>query len=174
MKSNIAIIGFMGTGKSAVGKALAQKLHKELIEIDDIIVTKAGKTIPEIFHQDGETRFRELEIDVVLEVASKKNAVIDCGGGVVLNAINIDRLKKDSVIVCLTASLSVIMQRTPGDSRPLLPEKGRARFIKSKLAYRRPLYRKAADITVNTSRLDVDGVVEKIIKLLKKYESRNQ
>jgi shikimate kinase len=174
MKSNIAIIGFMGTGKSVVGKALAQKLHKKLIEIDDIIATKAGKTIPEIFRQDGETRFRELEIDVMRNMAAKKNAVIDCGGGVVLNSINIDHLKKDSVIVCLTASLPVIMQRTPGDTRPLLPEKGRAQFVKSKLAFRRPLYRQAADITVNTSRLDVNGVVDKIIKLLKKYESRNQ
>jgi shikimate kinase len=174
MKSNIAIIGFMGTGKSAVSKTLAQKLHKELIEIDDIIAVKAGKTIPAIFRQDGEARFREMEIDVVREVAAKKNVVIGCGGGVVLNAINIDRLKKDSVIVCLTASLPVIMQRTPGDTRPLLPTKNRAQFVKNILAYRRPLYRKAADITVNTSRLDVNGVVDKITKLLKKYESRNQ
>src|SRR4030042_791074 len=65
MKTSIAVIGFMGTGKSAVGKALAQKLHKELIGLDDVISTKAGKTIPEIFRQDGETRFRELEIEAV-------------------------------------------------------------------------------------------------------------
>ena len=174
MKTNIALIGFMGTGKSAVGKALAQKLGKELIGLDDIIATKAGKTIPEIFRQDGEARFREMEIEAVREVATKTNAVIDCGGGVVLNSINIDRLKTESVIVCLTSSLPVIIKRTPGDSRPLLPEKGRAQFIKNKLASRRPLYKKAADITVNTSRLDINGVVDKIIKLLKKYESRNQ
>jgi shikimate kinase len=174
MKTSIALIGFMGTGKSAVAKALAQKLHKELIDLDDVIATKAGKTIPEIFRQDGETRFRELEIDVVREVATKKNAVIDCGGGVVLNAINIDRLKKESVIVCLTASLPVILKRTPGASRPLLPTRGRAQFVKNILAYRRPLYRRAADITVNTSRLDINEVVDKIIRLLKKHESRYQ
>lgn len=174
MKTNIAIIGFMGTGKSAVGKALAQKLGKELIALDDIIAIRAGKTIPEIFRQDGEVRFREMEIVAVHEISTKKNAVIDCGGGVVLNAINIDRLKKESVIVYLTASLPVILKRTPGDTRPLLPEKARPQFVKDKLASRRPLYKKAADITVDTSRLTVEEVVDKIIKLLKKYESHNQ
>jgi shikimate kinase len=174
MKTSIALIGFMGTGKSVVGKALAQKLHKELIALDDIIAIKAGKTIPEIFRQDGEVHFREMEIEAVREISKKKNAVIDCGGGVVLNVINIDRLKKESVIICLTASLPVILKRTPGDNRPLLPEKGRTQFVKDKLASRRLLYRRAADITVNTSRLDTDGVVDKIIKLLKKYESHNQ
>lgn len=174
MKSNIAIIGFMGTGKSAVGKALAKKLGKELIEIDDIIAERAGKTISDIFRKDSEARFREMEIEVVREVAARKNAVIDCGGGVVLNAININRLKKDAVIICLTASLPVILKRTPGNTRPLLPTKNRTQYVKNILTYRRPLYRKAADITINTSRLDIDGVVNKIIKLLKKYESRHQ
>ena len=174
MKTNIALIGFMGTGKSAVGKALAQKLHKELVEIDDIVAIKAGKTIPDIFRQDGEVRFREMEIEAVRQVTTKKNVVIACGGGVVLNSINIHRLKKESVIVCLTASLPVILKRIPGKTRPLLPVKGRQQFVKNILAYRRPLYKKAADITVNTSNLDINGVVDKIIKLLKKYESNHQ
>jgi shikimate kinase len=173
MKTSVALIGFMGTGKSAVGKALAQRLHKEFIELDAVIVAKAGKSIPEIFHQDGEAHFRELEIEAVREVAAKKNVVIDCGGGVVLNSINIDHLKKESVIICLTASLPTILKRTPGTNRPLLPVKGRAQSIKNILTYRRPLYRRAADITVNTSRLDIDGVVNKILEQLKKYESRD-
>jgi shikimate kinase len=174
MKTSIALIGFMGTGKSAVGNALAQRLHKEFIELDAAIVAQTGKSIPEIFNQDGEAHFRELEIEAVRKAATKKNAVIDCGGGVVLNSINIDRLKKESVIVCLTASLPVILKRTPGVSRPLLPAKGRVQSIKKILASRRPLYRRAADITVNTSRLDIGGVVDKILEQLKKYENRNQ
>jgi shikimate kinase len=174
VKTSIALIGFMGTGKSVVGKALAKKLHKEFIELDAVIVARTGKSIPEIFRQDGEAHFRELEIEAVREAATKKNAVIDCGGGVVLNSININSLKKESVIVCLTASLPVILKRTPGTNRPLLPVKGRIQSIKKILAYRRPLYRRAADITVNTSRLDIDGVVDKILEQLKKYESGNQ
>ncbi|MDD5339041.1 MAG: shikimate kinase [Dehalococcoidales bacterium] len=171
MKTSVALIGFMGTGKSAVGKALAQKLGKGLIVLDDIIIVKAGKSIPDIFGQDGEPRFRELEVEVVCEVANKKNAVIDCGGGVVLNTVNVERLKKESVIVCLTAPVEVILKRTPGDSRPLLPKENREQYIRNILDYRLPLYTKAADITVDTSRLDVNGVVAEIIKKLGEYEN---
>jgi len=174
MKTSVALIGFMGTGKSAVGKALAQKLGKKLIALDDLIVTKASKSIPDIFSQDGEPHFRELEVEVVGEVAHKKNAVIDCGGGVVLNAVNVERLKKESVIVCLTAPVEVILERTTGESRPLLPNENREQQIKEILDYRRPLYVKAADITVDTSRLDVNGVVAEIIKQLGEYENYNK
>ncbi len=112
MKSSIALIGFMGTGKTAAGKALAERLGKEFIELDALIELKAGKTIPEIFQQDGEVIFRELEIGVTKEVSQRKNAVIACGGGVVLNKINIDRLRKECLIVYLTASPRVILKRT--------------------------------------------------------------
>src|SRR4030042_3993286 len=115
MKTSIALIGFMGTGKTVVGKVLAKKLAKEFIELDAIIEKKAGRSIPEIFRQDGEIRFRELEIEAVRTVANKKNVVIACGGGIVLNTINIDRLRKGSVIICLTASPAVILRRTAAD-----------------------------------------------------------
>jgi shikimate kinase len=172
MKTSIALIGFMGTGKTAVAKVLAQKLDKEFIELDAIIVKKAGKSIPEIFHGEGEIRFRELEIEAVREAAAQKNAVIACGGGVVLNTINIDRLRRESVIICLTASPAVILKRTASDKdgRPLLPMADRAQRLKKMLAYRRPFYSRA-DITVNTSRLDIAAVADKILELLKDYES---
>ena len=92
MKSSIALIGFMGTGKTAVGQALAERLGKEFIETDTLIEVKAGRSIPEIFRRHGETAFRELEIEAIKEIAGRDNAVIACGGGVVLNKINIDRL----------------------------------------------------------------------------------
>ncbi len=176
MKTSIALIGFMGTGKTAVGKALAQKLHKEFIELDAIIEKKAGKTIPEIFSQDGEIRFRELEIEAIQDVAIKKNVVIACGGGIVLNTINIDRLKKECVIICLAASTSVILSRTASDKggRPLLNVADRAQEIKKLLDFRRPFYTRAADITINTSRLNVDRVADKILEILKDYESHHR
>jgi shikimate kinase len=176
MKTNIALIGFMGTGKTAVGKALAQKLRKEFIELDAVIEKKAGKSIPEIFRQDGEVRFRELEVEAIRDIATKKNIVIACGGGIVLNTINIDRLKKESVIICLTASPSVILKRTSSDrgGRPLLNVADRAKEIKKLLDFRRPFYTRAADITVNTSRLDVNRVVDKILEILKDYESHHR
>lgn len=176
MKTNIALIGFMGTGKTTVGRILARGLNKEFIELDGIIEKNAGKSIPEIFHDDGEIRFRELEIDAVSEVAKKKNTVIACGGGVVLNSINIDRLKKESVIICLAASPSVILRRTSDDEfgRPLLNVADRTQQIKSLLKIRRPFYRQAADIMVNTSGLSINGVKDKILELLKNHESINR
>jgi shikimate kinase len=164
----------MGTGKTAVAKVLARKLDKEFIELDAIIEKNAGKPIPDIFRKDGEVRFRELEIEAVKQVAKKKNTVIACGGGVVLNTINIDRLKKESVIVCLAASPAVILKRTSGDGRPLLSVTDRERQIKSLLKLRLPFYRRAADITINTSRLSIEGAADRIIALQKDHESNDR
>ena len=172
MKTSIALIGFMGTGKTAVGKALAERLGKEFIELDALIERKAGKTIPEIFQQDGEVRFRELEIEVARGVAGRKNAVIACGGGLVLNKINIDRLSEECVMVYLTASPQVILKRTSGDKeeRPLLNTPDQALRIRELLRFREPFYRRAAEITVDTSRLGIGSVVDKIIEELKENE----
>jgi len=173
MKTSIALIGFMGTGKTAVGELLAAKLGGDFFELDSLIERKAGKTIPQIFQQDGEIGFRELEIEVAKEVAGKKKAVIACGGGIVLNKINIDRLKKECVIVYLTASPVVILKRTSKDEneRPLLTTSDRASQIKELLRFRRPFYERAADIKINTSKLDTDSVAEEIIKKLRENES---
>ncbi len=173
MKTGIALIGFMGTGKTAVGRVLAKKLGKEFIELDAVIEKKAGKPIPEIFRQDGEIYFRELEIEAVREISGKKNLVIACGGGIVLNKINIDRLQRECVIVCLKASPAVILKRTSEDKggRPLLAVADRKRQIEELLKYRRPYYERAAEITINTSRVSIAAVAEKIIGTLKEYES---
>ena len=170
MKTDIALIGFMGTGKTAVGKALAETLGREFVETDALIEKKAGKSIPDIFAQDGEIAFRELEIEVIKEVAIKDNVVIACGGGVVLNKINIDRLAKKCFIINLKATPSVIAGRTSGDKgdRPLLAVSDRLAQIKELMNYRRPFYRRAADREIDTSRLDVNAVVKKIINELEK------
>ena len=175
MKTNIALIGFMGAGKTAVGKALAKKLNKEFIELDALIKQKAGKSIPEIFQQDGEVAFRELEIEVTKEVARGKNLVIACGGGIVLNKINIDRLRKESVIVYLTASPQVILKRTSDarEERPLLNVPDKAAEIRELLRFRKPFYERAADIKINTSKLDTASISEQIISKLKEDESFN-
>jgi shikimate kinase len=176
MKTSIALIGFMGTGKTAAGKILAQKLGKDFIELDDLIAKKAGKSIPAIFRDEGEIRFRELEIEATREVAAEKNSVIACGGGIVLNKINIDRLGKECVIICLTASPAVILKRTSvdRDARPLLAVAARSQQVKELLTYRRPYYARAADITVNTSRLGPESVALRIMEKLKENENFGQ
>jgi shikimate kinase len=173
MKSSIALIGFMGTGKTVVGKLLAQQLGKDFIELDALIEKRAGKSIPEIFRQDGEMKFRELEIDITKGIAMKENTVIACGGGIVLNNINIDRLRLECVIICLTASPSIILKRTSTDrdGRPLLAVSDRLQQIKELLKFRRPFYKRAADIIVNTSQLRPETVVRVIVEELRKYEN---
>ena len=173
MKTNIALIGFMGTGKTAVGKVLAGKLNRKFIELDTLIKQRAGKSIPEIFQQGGEVVFRELEIEVTKEIARQENLIIACGGGVVLNKINTDRLKKNSVIVYLIASPEVILKRTLSEEeiRPLLNVSDRASEIRELLRFRKPFYERAADIKINTSKLDTDAVAEQIITKLRENES---
>ncbi len=169
MKTSVALIGFMGAGKTSVGRALAEKLGKEFLDLDALIERKAARTIPEIFEQDGEIGFRELEIQVTREVAGRRNAVITCGGGIVLNRINVDRLKKEAVIVYVKASPATILRRTSadGNERPLLNTPDRASRIREMLRFRRPFYKLAADITIDTTRLDIDSVVRQIIEKLR-------
>jgi shikimate kinase len=171
MKSSIALIGFMGVGKTAVGKVLAKRLNKEFVEVDYLIEQKAGKPISEIFEQDGEVAFRELEIEIAKEVSQNKNQVIACGGGIVLNKINIDRLRKDSVIVYLTASPSVILKRVSnGGERPVL-KINNLPTIQGLLRFRKPFYERAADFKVNTSRANINSVVGQIIDKVRQDEN---
>ncbi len=173
MKTNIALIGFMGVGKTAVGKVLAEKLRRSFVELDSLIEQKARKSIPDIFQQDGEVAFRELEIEVTKEVSKDRNLVIACGGGLVLNKINIDRLRQQSRIVYLTASPRVILKRVSGEAgeRPLLSVPDKVSEIRGLLGFRRPFYERAADIIINTSKLDIDSIAEQIISKLKDDES---
>jgi shikimate kinase len=173
MKNSVALIGFMGTGKSAVGKILAKKLNKKFVELDSLIEQRAGKPIPVIFQDDGEITFREFEIKVTKEVSRYKNQIIACGGGIVLNKINIDRLKIDSLVVYLTASPKVILKRISDDEeqRPLLKVANPAKTIKELLSYRKPFYERAADIKINNSRIGIDSVAKQIINQIKKDEN---
>jgi shikimate kinase len=175
MRTNIALIGFMGTGKSAVGRVLAEKLGREFVEMDQLIEEMAGKSIPEIFEQDGEIAFRELEIEVTKKVARGSRQVIACGGGMVLNKINVDRLRETSRIVYLKASLRKILKRTSADvnERPLLDVPDPAQRIRELLDFRKPFYERSVDIMINTSRLGIDKIADLIISRLKEDEGFN-
>ncbi len=172
MKTNIALIGFMGVGKTAVGRALAKKLNREFVELDSRIEQKAGKSITQIFEQDGEIAFRELEIEVTKVAAQGEQLVIACGGGLVLNKINIDRLRESARIVYLVASPQIILKRIlkGGEKRPLVNVSEKAVTIRELLKFRKPFYERAADIIINTSNLDIGVVAEQIISRLKEDE----
>ena len=162
----------MGTGKTAVGQLLAERLGSNFVELDSLIEQKAGKSIPGIFQQDGEITFRELEIEATKEVAKGRNMVIACGGGVVLNKINTDRLRQNATMVYLTASPEVILERVASEEgqRPLLEVDNPALTIREMLRFRKPFYERAADIKIDTSKLDINAISEQIIGKLKEDE----
>jgi len=164
---NIYLVGFMGTGKTTVGKILAKKLKKEFVEMDEEIEKKEGRKIVDIFRLFGESYFRKVEKKVLKEIASCSNLVVSCGGGVVVDEENLKILKKTGIIICLKAIPSVIYERTKKTKeRPLLNVPDPLKKIKELLARRAPFYAKA-DYFVDTSTLTPEEVSEEIIKILK-------
>ncbi len=140
-KPNIVLVGFMGTGKSSVARALARSEALTFTDMDDVLVARAGKPIPRIFTEDGEPHFRALERHLVRELAAQAGRVIATGGGIVLNPANIADYSATGLVVCLTATVDTILARVGRDTnRPLLaaPDK-RARILEL-LAARQPLY----------------------------------
>jgi len=173
LKSNIALIGFMGAGKSAAGRALAAKLDMEFIDLDSLLQESAGRSIAEIFARDGEPAFRSMESEISRQAATRERTVISCGGGIVLEQNNLDMIRKSSVIVCLAAEPAILLRRISNSRqrRPLLEVADPAAAIEGLLKSRRPLYEIAADIIIDTSQRDIAGVVDRISEELLKNES---
>ena len=168
-KSNIALIGFMAAGKTTVGKALVDYLGStySFIETDQIIIENVGKDIPTIFTEEGEKKFREYEISACKQVSSVKNVVISCGGGIVLNKVNIDNLKKNCHIILLKASIQEIFIRAMKDgkeTRPIINKKDPKSEIEDVLKFRNPLYDSAADFVIETTGKKINDIVLEIVK----------
>ncbi|MBI5415783.1 MAG: shikimate kinase [Candidatus Omnitrophica bacterium] len=165
-QKNIALIGFMGSGKSVVSKKLAVILKREAISTDEWIERREGRSIPRIFEESGEPYFREQETRAVREVAGKESVVIDCGGGVVLDPRNIKELRKKGVIVFLAASPETVYQRVKDkEDRPLLKTADPQARIRQLMDQRKPFYA-LADYTVATDKKSVRQICEEIIRLL--------
>ncbi len=168
MSKNIVLIGFMGSGKSAVAKKLAQKLKLKFVDLDKAIEEKEQKPITEIFSQKGEGHFRRIEKDMVKEVSAKDAQVIACGGGVALDPENIANLRQQGSLIYLKASPEAIFNRTKGKKhRPLLNVGQPEKKIEELLKFREAFYAQA-DYTVETSNLSVEEVANEIIKILKR------
>jgi shikimate kinase len=164
---NIILTGFMGTGKTAVGKELAQLLDMKLIDVDTEIEKTEKTTIDEIFRQSGEQRFRDKETDMIKAVSRNKNVIISTGGGAVLKKENMDILRENGVIICLTATPETILQRTGANSnRPLLQVENPFKKIKELLDFRKPYYEKA-DILIDTDDKNPLQIAREIIDKLK-------
>ena len=164
MMNNIYLVGFMGTGKTAVGKELAKKKKWQFLDLDDLIELRAKTSIAGIFAKNGEPYFRKLEKQVLKEVAKENKFVVACGGGIVIDQENIEIMKQTGSIICLTTSSKAILSRTSGYShRPLLNVADPQKQIELLLKLRAPYYARA-DHTIDTSKLSVQEVVGKIAK----------
>ena len=168
---NIILIGYRGTGKSAISRILADTLHCRRYGLDEEIVRQIGKTISEFVEQEGWDKFREIEREMVKEItAEASNSVIDCGGGVVLDERNVVDLKRNSKAVLLISSPEKILERIRRDtSRPSL--KGGLDFEEEQrqiLAEREPKYRAVADCIFDTTHLKPIQTAIKIIEHIKK------
>lgn len=166
---NIVLIGFMGCGKSAVGRRLASMLNLEHIDTDSEIEKITGKTIMQLF-KDGPVRFRSEETLLLRKLAGRQNLVISTGGGIVLKPENIELLKADGVLIHLYADPEVIYQRVKGKrNRPLLNRGNLKERINELLKERANAY-DAAELSIDTGKYTINEIAEKIIQHLKERE----
>lgn len=165
---NIALIGFMGTGKTSSGKLLANRIGYSFIDTDYKIELDNNMTIAEMFALHGEAYFRRREADTVRKVASHRHTVISTGGGVVLNPENMDALRMSGFVISLKASVDAILERTSRRNvRPLLEREDRRETVLRLLENRDHLYEQA-DFTVDTTALSPMQVVDEIVKFIRK------
>ena len=159
----ITLTGFMGSGKTTVGKVLADFLGCPFMDLDDLVVKKAGKSIPDIFAQDGEPAFRELEAQVLRKTVAKyaeSTAVLALGGGAVLAPASAALLHEKTVCIYLRAALDTLLERLAGETagRPLADAS-----LADRLASREPIYEETAHVIVDTDGLSPDEVADEII-----------
>jgi len=169
--TNLIITGFSGTGKSLVAKEVARRLNWAFLDTDDEIVKQTGKPIAEIFRQDGEARFRELERETIRKACQRGQAVIAIGGGAIVDPQNYELLTKTGLIVCLEAKPETIYERLfceaacspETEVRPLLTTDNPLERIRQLKASRQPYYAKA-DWTIHTDDLSISEVAEEVVR----------
>ena len=159
----ITLTGFMGSGKTTVGKVLADFLGCPFFDLDEVVVKKAGKSIPEIFAQDGEAAFRQLEARLLRQMVEKyteNTVVLALGGGAVMNPASAALLNEKTVCIYLRATLETLLERLSGETagRPLADD-----GLAERLAAREPVYEETAHVVIDTDGLSPDEVADEII-----------
>ena len=163
---NLVLIGYRGTGKSAVSALLGERLHMERLGMDAEIVRRAGMPVPEIVEKYGWPGFRDRESELARDLGGKDNLVIDCGGGIIERPENIEALREKGTIFWLKAAVETIVERIGGDDqRPSLTEgKTFTEEVAEVLERRTPLYKSAADYEIDTEGVTPEQVAHEIIK----------
>ncbi|MCZ7592149.1 MAG: shikimate kinase [Kiritimatiellae bacterium] len=157
------LVGFMGTGKSVTGRALAERLGREFVDMDTLVEEREARPIPKIFADSGEPYFRDLERKLAQELAARKNLVIAPGGGIVLNPDNVRDFSATGFVFCLRATPEMILRRVETDSnRPLLQVEDRLGRIRDLLGRRQPLY-DAIPLQIETDNKTAGQVADEIL-----------
>ncbi|MDE0314274.1 MAG: shikimate kinase [Candidatus Poribacteria bacterium] len=163
--ANIVLVGFMGTGKTSISKRLSSQLRMRYVDTDSVIEKDSQRCISDIFEQDGETVFRQLESEAVNKVSKLDNHVISTGGGVVLREANIAKLKENGIVFCLIATPEEIYRRVGHQThRPLLQTPDPLETIRSMLTERAPFYAQA-DHTVETTERSFEEIIADIKRI---------
>ncbi|MFH1968950.1 MAG: shikimate kinase [Verrucomicrobiota bacterium] len=161
--SNIVLIGFMGAGKTTVGKALAARLQRDFVDMDVELEARAGKPIPRVFAEDGEPVFRRMERDLAVELSHRSNLVIAAGGGIVLNPDNIRDFSATGRVICLKAAPDEILRRvSDSNHRPLLEQGDKGERIRNLLQQRQHFY-DAIAIQVDTTGKAPNEVIANVL-----------
>ena len=163
MRSNLYLIGFMGSGKSTIAKHLARKLSVKAIESDQMIEQEQGMTISDIFKDKGEKYFRDVETALMKKLSGEKGLVVSCGGGVVLRPENVSAMKDSGSIILLTASPQTVYSRVRrSTNRPILNGNMNIEYISRLMEKRQPLYTAAADLIISTDGKTPDAIAREI------------
>jgi len=164
------LVGLMGSGKSSIGRRLAAQLELPLIDLDDYIIGRAGRSIPEIFEQDGEAVFRQMETDALREVIDKQ-AVIATGGGVVMSETNRQILTAHPPVIWLKASPEFLANRIDGDAnRPLIAAGDTLKKLQQLADIRYPLYKQCADFVLPRGDMKKAEALQAILDFLSDWQ----
>jgi shikimate kinase len=164
MRENIFLIGFMGVGKSTIARNLKLAYGMKLIEMDEQIEQEQGKSISELFADEGEAYFRKLETELLESLEQTENTVVSCGGGVPMRDCNVQAMKKSGKIVYLSAEPETVYQRVRhSHNRPLLEGNMNVDYIRELQEKRLPYYQKAADFTVVTDGRETGEICQEIL-----------
>ena len=168
MAANIFLTGFMGTGKTTISRQLSEMTKLREADMDRIIETRKGMKINDIFAAYGEAYFRDLETKLVKEYEKKSGYIISCGGGCVLRPENVKSMKKNGLVIWLTATPQTVYERVRhSKNRPLLNGNMNVEYIMELMERRNGFYEAAADITIVSDRREPGEIAEEIIKMLK-------
>jgi shikimate kinase len=164
---NIILTGFMGTGKTAVGRELSRMLDLKIVDIDTEIERSQKMTINDIFKNHGEKHFRDIETKMIQKISGQKNIIISTGGGAVLREENMELLRENGSVFCLSASAETIYERTSrSDERPLLKVEDPMAKIRELLEYRMPFYEQAGTVVETDGKTPLQ-IAEEIAEIIK-------